>query len=586
MSELDNRFKKYADLSPFAIMVYNSENWIYANDEAVNLTGFQREELYKKKFWEIVDDNFKENVKKRGQQRLNGNWPSDHYEIQLKRKDGVSIWIDLHLKKLVIDNKISIMAAATPVDDKKKAQEIYKTLTDNLQDGILLLDKEGKVEFINPIAKEILDHTENNCQDISIFDFFQYEHKRKLLKALDSVEHLGEYNAEFVFLKEDFKTHYEVHFKSVEFQNRTIVILHDISEREKAIENQKNLLKLQDVFINLITEIVKDKLDEGTYNRILKMALDVVPGVQAGSVLYKDGEDFKFKAAIGYDFNLLKKVVMTEEEIVKSKNPEILIVKNLERYNEDYLKDEKHQILRAAARNQDIFEMISIPIVIEGKVFAYFNLDNFEKKPLINDTSLKIANIFSTVVTAVVQKNLFEMELEKKNGELKKKSNYDPLTKLPNRGFLYDNADLLFKVAAKKSEKLYILYADLNKFKEINDSYGHDFGDRILAETGTRIRHCVRDVDLASRIGGDEFLLILTHMENIHLKKFLQRFKEKIEKPIKIDDKEFSVSASIGISVFPDDGHDFETLVKYADSAMYQAKNENINFSFHQKKMD
>ena len=64
MSELDNRFKKYADLSPFAIMVYNSENWIYANDEAVNLTGFQREELYKKKFWEIVDDNFKEKCKK------------------------------------------------------------------------------------------------------------------------------------------------------------------------------------------------------------------------------------------------------------------------------------------------------------------------------------------------------------------------------------------------------------------------------------------------------------------------------------------------------------------------------------------
>jgi len=562
-------------------MVYNAEKWIYANDEAVNLTGYTKKELLKMNFWDFAHTDFKELIKSRGLKRLEGQWPVDHYEVKIVRKDGISRWIELYFKKLVINDSVSIMAAATVVDEKKKTQKIYKTLTDNLQDTVLLLNKAGTIEFINPIAEKKFGISIREIKGQSLFDFFQYEHKKVLCKALDSVEKTGEYHDEFVFISNNGKLHFEVYFKSVDYEEGIVVIMHDISEREKALENQKNLLKMQDIFLNLIAEIVKNKLDDNTYNRILKMALDVVPGVQAGSVLYRDGDIFRYIAAIGYEFNLLKQVVMTEDEIVKSKNPEILIVKNLEKYNDEYLQDEKHQILREAARNDEIYEMISIPILIDGEVFAYFNLDNFEKKPLINETSLKVAEIFSTVVTAVVQKNLFELELEKKNEELKKKSNFDPLTKPPNRRFLYDNADILFKQANKLNERLYILYIDLNGFKSINDSFGHDYGDLILTETGRRIKNSVRDTDLASRIGGDEFLLILTHMETIYLKKFLQRFKEKIEKTIIIDKKEFSISASFGISIFPDDGNDFETLVKYADSAMYQAKKDHISCCFH-----
>ena len=313
------------------------------------------------------------------------------------------------------------------------------------------------------------------------------------------------------------------------------------------------------------------------------MAIDIVPGVQAGSVLLRVGREFRFAATIGYDYSLLKKITLKEEELLQTRDNEIGVVRNLTRKNDENIDDERGFILNTAGRTDEINEMLSIPIKIDSKVVAFFNLDNLEEKATITNESIKIAKLFSDVMTAIMQKNEYEKALSRKNEELKKLSNFDPLTNLSNRRFLSENISKLFQEVQQAGTILYMLYIDLNNFKSINDNYGHEMGDLLLAEFGKRIKERVRTMDMVSRIGGDEFLLIMTSLNQYDLKKFLNRFIKELKEPYFINSKKFYISSSIGISRFPADGSTFQELLKKADMAMYKAKKEKLSFTFYQE---
>jgi diguanylate cyclase (GGDEF)-like protein len=312
------------------------------------------------------------------------------------------------------------------------------------------------------------------------------------------------------------------------------------------------------------------------------MAIDIVPGVQAGSVLLRVGKEFRFAATIGYDFSLLKKITLKEEELLQTHDSNIGVVKNLNQKNKQNINDDKGFILNTAGRTDEINEMLSIPIKIDSKVVAFFNLDNLEEKAAITNESIKIAKLFSDVMTAIMQKNEYEKALSKKNAELKKMSNFDPLTNLSNRRFLSENISRLFQEVKEAGTILYMLYIDLNNFKSINDNYGHEMGDLLLAEFGKRIKERVRTVDMVSRIGGDEFLLIMTSLNKCDLEQFLNRFIKELKEPYFIDSKKFYISSSIGISRFPTDGSTFQELLKKSDMAMYKAKKEKLSYAFYE----
>jgi diguanylate cyclase (GGDEF)-like protein/PAS domain S-box-containing protein len=150
---------------------------------------------------------------------------------------------------------------------------------------------------------------------------------------------------------------------------------------------------------------------------------------------------------------------------------------------------------------------------------------------------------------------------------------HDFLTGLPNRMLLNDRIAQALVLAARHSKKVAILFLDLDGFKRINDSLGHLIGDRLLQSVAKRLQTCVRASDTVSRQGGDEFVVLLSEVEQtsdaaISAKRMLRSVSETHF----IDLHELQVSTSIGISVFPDDGPDTETLIKHADAAMYLAK--------------
>jgi len=163
----------------------------------------------------------------------------------------------------------------------------------------------------------------------------------------------------------------------------------------------------------------------------------------------------------------------------------------------------------------------------------------------------------------------------------------DTLTGLPNRVLLHERLQHALDLSQRESLSLAVFFVDLDRFKQINDSLGHEFGDRVLVEVAGRIRNCLRQADTAARIGGDEFVLLLHDADARGAEITARRIFDALAQPITLDDMRFGVSCSIGIALFPDDGVTIDELIKNADTAMYGAKDRGRSgFRFYQKKMN
>ncbi|HXP95843.1 MAG TPA: EAL domain-containing protein, partial [Telmatospirillum sp.] len=167
-------------------------------------------------------------------------------------------------------------------------------------------------------------------------------------------------------------------------------------------------------------------------------------------------------------------------------------------------------------------------------------------------------------------------------------AHHDTLTGLPNRLLAKDRMEVVMARANRSRSKAALLFLDLDHFKKVNDSLGHPVGDELLRLAATRLRECLRETDTLCRQGGDEFLILLgdiTEMEATSL--VAEAILAKLAEPFSVMDQELSISASIGIAMYPDDGNDFETLSRHADIAMYHAKEMGRNaYRFFAEKMN
>lgn len=173
-----------------------------------------------------------------------------------------------------------------------------------------------------------------------------------------------------------------------------------------------------------------------------------------------------------------------------------------------------------------------------------------------------IANTLSTAI-----------ERTRADQRLEYLAQHDPLTDLPNRALLTDRLNVALAQAQRSGRHLALMYMDLDKFKDINDRYGHAQGDLVLREVAIRLSHCVRSSDTVSRQGGDEFLLVLPEIESSNdATRVAQKVISSLAQPFMLEGGEVMMSGSIGIACYPENGRDAESLLRNADTAMYAAK--------------
>ena len=172
--------------------------------------------------------------------------------------------------------------------------------------------------------------------------------------------------------------------------------------------------------------------------------------------------------------------------------------------------------------------------------------------------------------------------------QLDRLAHFDVLTDLPNRGLLQDRLGQAIEAAHRQRRQLAVMFLDMDNFKHINDSLGHSIGDQLLQSIAQRLVACIRHSDTVSRQGGDEFVLLLPFIE--HAKDAAlsaQKILAALELPHHIDGNDLYSSVSIGISIYPGDGQDAETLIKCADAAMYHAKEQGRNnYKFFEQAMN
>jgi len=178
----------------------------------------------------------------------------------------------------------------------------------------------------------------------------------------------------------------------------------------------------------------------------------------------------------------------------------------------------------------------------------------------------------------ITQRKNIEKEFVSQQEKLLFQAKHDSLTSLPNRALLMDRLSQDIKKATRNKKMLAIIFLDIDNFKYINDAFGHDAGDLLLVNTSSLLKKLVRQTDTVARFGGDEFIIILDSLDDVEDASYvIEKISNRFQKPFNLNEEPIKVTFSLGVSVFPNDATDTQILLKYADTAMYRAKNSGKN---------
>jgi diguanylate cyclase (GGDEF)-like protein/PAS domain S-box-containing protein len=207
-----------------------------------------------------------------------------------------------------------------------------------------------------------------------------------------------------------------------------------------------------------------------------------------------------------------------------------------------------------------------------GKPFQYVGI-----RTEITEDKKRVAEIANSQAELTFQKHALDLA-KKHQVQLERIAHYDVLTNMPNRILLADRLSQSIVHCQRRNRSLAVAYMDLDGFKVVNDTYGHDLGDKLLVELSKRMKEALREGDTLARIGGDEFIAVIVDLESIEgSKPVLERLLRTTTDPITVGDVVVQVSLSIGVTLYPQDGADADQLIRHADQSMYIAKQAGKN---------
>lgn len=216
--------------------------------------------------------------------------------------------------------------------------------------------------------------------------------------------------------------------------------------------------------------------------------------------------------------------------------------------------------------------MAVIPLRFGENAFGLLQLSD-RHSGKFNLSGVKFLETLTSTLSIALEHRKAEKSLQEKESHLNFLASYDALTRLPNRALYCDRLQHVLAIARRSEKNVAVLFLDLDRFKTINDSLGHDFGDSILCQVAERLKTQIRESDTLARFGGDEFALILEDIEEPQTVLSLgQKILEHLAETLSFEGHQLYLTASIGISIYPNDGDNLETLIKYAEVAMYRAK--------------
>lgn len=220
---------------------------------------------------------------------------------------------------------------------------------------------------------------------------------------------------------------------------------------------------------------------------------------------------------------------------------------------------------------QEVKSLVSVPVMVNDKIKAFIGIASVLENKIWSTENIGMLNIMANILS----NGMMQIKADKK---IEYMAYYDNLTGIPNRFLFKDRVENAISLAERNEKFISIMFIDLDNFKSVNDTMGHDGGDYLLKEVSNGLSKRIRKTDTVARFGGDEFIILLNNIDNHNdISKIADNIMRVFSKPFIINGQEVFITASGGIATYPIDGEDSESLVKNADTAMYEAKDNGKN---------
>lgn len=474
-------------------------------------------------------------------------------------------------------------ASGTHTDGNYWQRQAAAILLESMQGGAYLLDATGRIRWVSPTAAGLLGWEPAALLGQHPHGLFHHRQEEDALNLdacclLCSSAYHRAYQAHAEFFRRKDGTGFPVAcsrtpLPSTDGHSGSLVVFRDITQQTQ--EEKKELDSIASRIA--VSALLETSIEPLSMRRQMEVALDIILSVPwlsiqfKGSIAILDEESgmLTIQASKGLD----KRLLTLCERIPMGHCLCGLAAQTRQTVFADHL-DERHHIRFPDMADHGHY---CLPILSRGKLLGVLNCYIPANAPYRPEEEAFLATAANTLA-GIIERRLLETQLLKAQEQLAHAASHDGMTNLPNKTLFLEHLAQTIARSRREKTKMALLFIDLDRFKQVNDTFGHKTGDLLLIEVARRIREALRESDLVARLGGDEFTAILGQMavpEDATL--VAKKIIDLLQAPFHLEGHVCLIGSSIGISLFPEHGETADLLIRHADLAMYEVKQSGRN---------
>lgn len=426
---------------------------------------------------------------------------------------------------------------------------------DLMMDAVFAVEADATVVFASAACERILGYTPQEMVGANMFDLMLPEDRERTRKSLVAImEGRPQFNYENRYLRKDGQVvHLMWSTRWSEADQLRIGVARDITERKRAESLQTALYAISEAAF-----AAEDLL--GLCQGIHRIVGTLLPADNFSVMLY-DAE--KKVLSFPYHVDAYQSTPESCEvapgslcaQILHSGEPLLLMP----------AADVAEYAMLPSTGSVQPLCWLGIPLKSHNGTFGLLVVKSYPGGIFYSENHLELLQFVSTQIATAIERLQMRVRLQRM-------AQFDQLTSLPNRALLADRLEVALSLARREWQQLALLFLDLDRFKQVNDSLGHDVGDALLQGVAERLKSCVRESDTVARIGGDEFVVLLSGATADHGAQVAEKIRTAFGQPFEVEGHHVNILPSIGVASYPEHGTTRQQLLMHADKAMYSAK--------------
>src|SRR3990167_7992166 len=426
-----------------------------------------------------------------------------------------------------------------------------ENLVDLLLDAICVVDRRGRFVFVSAACQRIFGYSADEMIGQVMIDMVHPEDRAKTLQAAKEIM-AGAHKPNFEnrYLRKDGSTvHILWSARWSEDDQVRIAVAHDITERKRSEALQTALYGISEP-----AHSAKDLL--GLFQQVHQIIGELLPTLSFSVALYDEQND---ELSFPYPADPLP-IPLTDSPL----NAVTLSAQVIRSGNTLLLPNASHP------HPESPHSWLGVPLHSHRGIIGALLVQS-SASTRYSERDQELLQFVSTQVAAAIER-------QQMLSRLQFMAQYDQLTRLPNRALLHDRLHTALTRARREQTQLSLLFLDLDKFKQVNDTFGHAIGDLLLQMVANRLKQCIRESDTVARLGGDEFVVLLEDFQSPdHALLVAEKIRLALNQPFDLNGQAHRVLPSIGVAFYPQHGDDAHQLLSHADNAMYVAKKSGGN---------